>query len=377
VFSWANDTTAANFDGPTTFVGDQIAALEYVKNTLRYEYPIAAVNMSLGAGQYTVACDVGSDTTQQARVDAINQLTQAGIAVVISSGNEQSKNAVSRPGCISSAITVASIDDNLAVSWFSNVSQMVDFVAPGANIYSSVPAANGNYGTMSGTSMAAPMVAGAWAVLKQAAPDASVGEIESALTVTGIPIDDERAGGTFADIPLIQVDEAIDLLRPAENMVYNGGMETAGAPGVPDGWIRSGHSKRVCNKPNKTHTIFGNCAAKMLAFAGTKSQIKQKLEFPRGIYDDQIQISAQVKAKGIVNSQLIVVVTYVTGEMVKKKVLLHQSAQTYDWTLQTTSPMLLNNTVKAMQVIARAKPGGKYWIDDISVALDPVPVDND
>lgn len=373
--------------GEFTYVSDQVAGLEYVKNTLRYEYKIASVNMSLGGGEFPGACDHAyydtppfptDKATQLARINAINELTAAGVAVVISSGNEQFKTAVSRPGCITSAITVASVDDNLAVSWFSNVSQMVDFYAPGANITSSVPFENGNYDVKSGTSMAAPMVAGAWAVLKQAAPNASVGEIESALTVTGTPIDDERIGGTFADIPLIQVDAAIDLLRPAENMVYNGDMETAGAPGIPDGWSRSGASKHVCNKPTKTHTIFGNCAMKMKAAAGTvKSQLKQNLELPRGIYDDQLNLSAQVTAKNIVKGLLLVKVTYANGPLVKKKIQLHQPARTYDWTLQVTSPLVLNDTVTALQVIARALPGGKFWIDDIAVELNPVPVDND
>jgi hypothetical protein len=273
------------------------------------------------------------------------------------------------------------VDDNLAVSSFSNVSPKVDFYAPGANIESSVPVANGNYGFKSGTSMAAPMVAGAWAVLKQVAPNSSVGEIESALTVTGTPIDDNRSGGVIDDIPLIQVDEAIDLLRPAENMVYNSGMEIVGDPGIPDGWSRSGASKRVCNNLSKTHTIFGNCAAKMLAAAGTVSQIKHVLELPRGVYDDQIELSAQVKAKNITNGQLILKVTYQSGSKVTKKIVLHklagQPAPTYGWTLREANPLILNDTVTNVQVIARVKPGGKYWIDDIAVTLVPVPVDND
>lgn len=376
VFSWADDTTVSNFDGPVTFAATQIAALEYVKNTLRYEYKIASINMSLGGGEFT-NCDTGANATEQARVVAINELTAAGVAVVISSGNNGFKNAVSRPGCISSAITVSAVEDDLDVATFSNVSALVDFFAPGANITSSVPVVNGNYGVKQGTSMAAPFVAGAWAVLKQAAPNASVGEIESALTVTGTPIDDNRSGGVIDDIPLIQVDEAIDLLRPAENMVYNGGMEIVGDPGVPDGWSRAGASKRVCNNPSKTHTIFGNCAAKMIAAAGTVSQIKQKLELPRGIYDDQIELSAQVKAKSITNGQLILKITYASGSVVTKKIVLHNPTPTYGWTLREASPHILNDTVTNMQVIARVKPGGKYWIDDIAVTLDPVPVDND
>jgi subtilisin family serine protease len=382
VFAYDDWTVGTVNDGPVTFASTQIAGLEYVKNTLRYEYKIASINMSLGGGKFFDACDVGANAVEQARVVAINELTAIGIAVVISSGNNSYKDAVTRPGCISSAITVSAVEDNvLNVASFSNVNEMVDFFAPGANITSSVPVVNGNYAAKQGTSMAAPFVAGAWAVIKQAAPNASVGEIESALTVTGIPIDDNRGGGIEQNIPLIQVDAAIDLLRPAEDMVFNGGMEAVGEPGVPDGWIRVGASKRVCNNPDKTHTIFGNCAAKMMAAVGTVSQIKQTLELPRGIYDDQIEISAQVKAKSLINGQLILKVTYASGSIVTKKIVLHklegQPAPSYGWTLRETSPLVLNDTVTNLVVIAKVKPGGKYFIDDIAVDLNTVPVDND
>lgn len=372
VFAYDDWTVGTTNDGPATFASTQIAALEYVKNRLRYEYKIASVNMSLGGGQFSSACDVGANTTEQARVTVINELTSAGVAIVISSGNDQYKNAVSRPGCISSAITVASVDDNLGVSWFSNVSPQVDFYAPGTNIYSSVPVANGNYGTKSGTSMAAPMVAGAWAVLKQAAPNASVGEIESALTVTGLPIDDSRTGGTFNDIPLIQVDAAIDLLRPAEDMVYNGGMEIKGAGGAPDGWKRTGASKRICKQ-----TPFGSCTLRMTAAAGTVSQMKHLIELPRGIYNDKLVMSAQVRAKNATHGQLILKVTYANGSVVKKKINLHKPTKTYAWTLRTTNQLLLNDTATRMQVIAKVKSGGKLWIDEVAVTLNPTPIDND
>ncbi|TMK25269.1 MAG: hypothetical protein E6G64_16290 [Actinobacteria bacterium] len=59
--------------------------------------------------------------------------------------------------------------------------------------------------------MAAPHVAGAWAILKQAAPTASVDEVLQALTSTGLPITDPRAG-TGTTLPRIQVDLALSAL---------------------------------------------------------------------------------------------------------------------------------------------------------------------
>ena len=59
--------------------------------------------------------------------------------------------------------------------------------------------------------MAAPHVAGAWAILRQAAPTASVDEILQAITSSGLPVTDHRAG-TGTTRPRIQVDLALSVL---------------------------------------------------------------------------------------------------------------------------------------------------------------------
>jgi hypothetical protein len=61
--------------------------------------------------------------------------------------------------------------------------------------------------------MAAPHVAGALAVLREARPDASVDELLEALQQTGKAVTDSRSGGGATAKPRIQVDEALDTLR--------------------------------------------------------------------------------------------------------------------------------------------------------------------
>ncbi|KAJ2497838.1 hypothetical protein GGH96_004793 [Coemansia sp. RSA 1972] len=67
-------------------------------------------------------------------------------------------------------------------------------VAPGGNILSTYPQSMGSYTSLSGTSMAAPYVAGAVALLKQARPDISATHIRELLVTTARPIADTKTG---------------------------------------------------------------------------------------------------------------------------------------------------------------------------------------
>ena len=63
-----------------------------------------------------------------------------------------------------------------------------DVAAPGVDVISSLPPTQGGPGTLSGTSMAAPHVAAAAALLKERHPSWTVAEIKSALEQTGDPV---------------------------------------------------------------------------------------------------------------------------------------------------------------------------------------------
>src|SRR5438445_11139467 len=91
------------------------------------------------------------------------------------------------------------------------VTPFMSLFAPGDEILSSVT--GGGYAVLSGTSMATPHVAGSWAVLKQAAPNATVDQMLGALQSTGVPITDTRSG-TPVTRPRIRVDLALDQLAP-------------------------------------------------------------------------------------------------------------------------------------------------------------------
>ena len=88
------------------------------------------------------------------------------------------------------------------MSWFSNVAPFLSLFAPGESITSSVP--GGGYESVSGTSMAAPHVAGAWALMRQAAPGASVTTILNALRSTGLPITDNGFWASGRTVPRVR-----------------------------------------------------------------------------------------------------------------------------------------------------------------------------
>jgi subtilisin family serine protease len=190
-----------------SFTSDQIAALERVF-ALRTTFSISSANMSLGGGQFftQAACDASNGS----RKAAIDTLRSAGIATVISSGNSGYTNAMGAPGCISSAIGVGSTTKSDVVSSFSNSASFLSLLAPGSSITSSVP--GGGYASFNGTSMAAPHVAGAWAIMKQQSPAATVSQVLASLQTTGLPITDARNGLVK---PRIRVNLAIGLTAPS------------------------------------------------------------------------------------------------------------------------------------------------------------------
>ena len=198
----ASDCYPRSSPCPLSYTSDQIKGLERVY-ALRNSYQIASVNISIGGGRFTSNCDSAEDDVKS----SIDKLRAAGIATVIASGNDGYTNAIGAPACISSAVSVGSTTKSDIVSSFSNSASFLDLLAPGSSIYSSVP--GGGYEYLSGTSMAAPHVAGAWAVLKQAKPAAGVAEVLNALKSTGKAVTDARNGITK---PRIQVNTALAAL---------------------------------------------------------------------------------------------------------------------------------------------------------------------
>ncbi|WP_456375314.1 S8 family peptidase [Thiolapillus sp.] len=239
----------------TFWDADILKAMDYVYDLKQNQgYAIAAVNMSLGGeDKFTSTCD--NDYPQYR--DAINWLHGISVATVVAAGNEGYQDGLTVPACFSRAISVGSICDTQnsgdcklgegELAGSTNVAHYLSLLAPGAMITSSVPGTS--YATWTGTSMAAPHVAGAWAIMKQRNPSASVPDILSELRSNGDLLSDNRDGGVVQNMRVVNLnflagsggdpmlDDRIQLAleEPANGSVVSGVGNLRGWATGPDG----------------------------------------------------------------------------------------------------------------------------------------------
>jgi len=128
-----------------------IAGLDHVA---QYSIPGDVVNISLGWVVFN--CSASGPSV----FDAVANLADAGVWVCIAAGNNSDNAELMLPGCINykRVLTVAALGCGNTCAAFSNLGNNVDWFAVGEDVYST--SLNGGYATLSGTSMATPVVAG-------------------------------------------------------------------------------------------------------------------------------------------------------------------------------------------------------------------------
>ncbi|MCL5061574.1 MAG: S8 family serine peptidase [Candidatus Thermoplasmatota archaeon] len=193
------------FDGNSASSVDVIGGIDWAIGN-RALYNIVALNMSLGNGvKYTAACSSKlSNPYRQPFIDA----RAAGILSVVSSGNEGFTDGIANPACTPEAVSVGAVYDadvggltwtgpepdctdgvtaSDKVTCFSNSASFLTLLAPGA-----LTTVTGV--TVAGTSLSAPVVAGAVAVLAQAFPGDTAADRLNRLATSGKSVTDARNG---------------------------------------------------------------------------------------------------------------------------------------------------------------------------------------
>ncbi|WP_327417761.1 S8 family peptidase [Streptomyces sp. NBC_01233] len=144
-----------------------VAGIDWV--TKNHSGPSVA-NMSLGGG------------ADEALDAAVKRAVASGVTFSVAAGNESSDAGQGSPSRVPEALTVASSTEGDQQSDFSNFGSVVDLYAPGSEITSAWKDSDTAVKTISGTSMAAPHVAGAAALYLAAHPSATPADTAAALT---------------------------------------------------------------------------------------------------------------------------------------------------------------------------------------------------
>ncbi len=186
----------------------------------------AAIEAAVTDGMDVINLSLGEPEIEPARdvvVAALNGAAKAGVVPTVAAGNEfgdAGNGSVSSPGSAEGAITTAAVTKSDIIAPFSSggptpisLEMKPDVSAPGVAILSSVPPRVGLWSEFSGTSMAAPHVAGAAALLRQRHPGWTVEQIKSALVLTGKPV---LSGSQSVEAPTIREGGGLIYL-PAAN----------------------------------------------------------------------------------------------------------------------------------------------------------------
>jgi len=150
----------------------------------------AAVRYAADNGASVINMSLGSSGTTTVESSAIAYAISRGVVVVAAMGNDGTSNP-SYPAAYPDVVSVGAIDSADHRASFSQTGPHIDVVAPGVGVLSTYLAAG--YGTLSGTSMATPHVAGVAALIRSVKPSATVAEVTDILRTTARPLRDAPA----------------------------------------------------------------------------------------------------------------------------------------------------------------------------------------
>lgn len=206
-------------------------ALDYAYEMAVTDETIAAINISSVISEYAgTAAECQNIELYDDFNNLFGQFKSIGVAVFVAAGNDgdgENQGKIAAFSCVENAVAVAAAkNDGSALAYYSNNGELTDLLAPGGDASALVGGAEVedlddvlwmptafdnnmvNYGQ--GTSLAAPMAAGAYAVLREKNPEVGVDQLVKVMQDTGRKVTDVRSGyAAVGAKSLIQLDAAL------------------------------------------------------------------------------------------------------------------------------------------------------------------------
>lgn len=172
---------------------------------------IVAIQYAIANGATVLNASWGGSDPSQALEMALSEAWNAGLVIVAAAGNNRSDDLY-YPAALDGVIAVAALTREGRRARFSNYGDFVDVSAPGDRIMSTLP--ESSYSPLSGTSMAAPQVAGLAALLLGHYPDYGVREVTDIIANTTRPLEDDTLlqSGLIDAGRAMRIDQALPTL---------------------------------------------------------------------------------------------------------------------------------------------------------------------
>ena len=220
----------------------RIMAVRAVPDGDEHDKDIAnAIRYAVDNGAQIISMSFGKDFSPEKEWvdDAFRYAASKNVLIVHAAGND-SKNVdttynfpnpfyINGKGRADNVITVGASGDlkngGLTASFSNYGKKEVDVFAPGVNIYSTLPGGN-NYGNLSGTSMACPVVAGTAALLLEYYPNLTAVQLKEAIEKSAvIPKEKVNNPETKEKVSLSDLSKTGGFLNAYEAMKYAGNMQ--------------------------------------------------------------------------------------------------------------------------------------------------------